>query len=133
MLPIALILFLLHFCQTEDSCDANRDALCQNKSEDNPHLTEVTDWLNSLHEIKVKPLTEPLIAEAKPLVKIVSCDEGAWNYKYTAKGRPLGARCQWGTHVARVPCALYTSLMIVILSVIITIQPSFILLKNTQP
>ena len=88
MLPVALILFLLHFCQTEDSCDANREALCQNKSEDNPHLTEVTDWLNSLHEIKVKPLTQPLVAEAKPLVKIVSCDEGAWNYKYTgSKGK----------------------------------------------
>ena len=37
-----------------------------------------------------------------------------------AKGRPLGARCQWGTHVPRVPCALYTSL-IVIGSVIIIV------------
>ena len=30
-----------------------------------------------------------------------------------AKGRPLGARCQWGTHVPRVPCALYTSLIVI--------------------
>ena len=37
-----------------------------------------------------------------------------------AKGRPLGARCQWGTHVPRVPCALYTSL-IVIRSLIINV------------
>ena len=46
---------------------------------------------------------------------------------YEGRGRvsiaqvgPVGARCQWGSHVPRVPCALYTSL-IVICSLIINI------------
>ena len=85
---VALIIFLLHFCHTEDSCVANNESLCHTTSADN-HLTEVTDWLNSLHEFKSEPFTdEPLVASAKPLIEIVSCDEGAWNYKYTgSKGK----------------------------------------------
>ena len=85
----ALIIVLLHFCHTEDSCEANNDSLCHNTaSADNPHLTEVIDWLKSLHEFKSEPFAQPLVAEAKPIIEIVSCDEGAWNYKYTgSKGK----------------------------------------------
>ena len=68
----ALIIVLLHFSHTEDSCEANNDSLCHNTaSADNPHLTEVIDWLKSLHEFKSEPFAQPMVAEAKPIIDIV--------------------------------------------------------------
>ena len=47
-------------------------------------------------------------------------DVGTALQKYCIGGEPAGGRCQWGTHVPRVNCALYTSL-IVIVSVIVIV------------
>ena len=39
-----------------------------------------------------------------------------------AKVGPVGARCQWGSHVPRVPCALYTSLIVIRSAIIIVMD-----------